>query len=598
MLNLHELTIQIFHSSIMISIVILIILSIKTIFKNRLGAMWHYSIWYILILRMVLIESVETSFSFFNIYNYLLNKKSDIAIITNDTLLEPLGNSNMLNQPTNISGDYAIPMTENQLTFLYDKGTMVWLIGVLLISIIIISHNLYFNFRLRREYEINVDENIKMIVEDCKLKMKVDKEIGIAESNLFKTPILLGVLKPMLVFPKAILQDLTLKELEYIILHELAHYKRKDIIKNWICVMLQVIHWFNPLVSYAFYKMRQDCEVACDAYVLSHLESHEYKDYGNTIITMIEKISFSSSIPGIVGFSNKKTNIKTRIHSIAEFSKEKKTTKIKKAIVFVVLACILLSNRQSVMGYEESELPINIIDEHLKEYFDKYDGTFVMLNENEDNYYIYNSYKAQQRIAPLSTFKIVIAVTALEEGIIKDGMSELIWDGTKYPYDIWNMNHNLKTGMKFSVNWYFEKLSRDIGKEKMTDVIKNINYGNEVGWGGIESIINGKLALKISPIEQVEFLKKIHNYEIPFKKENIDTVKEVIKLSQNENSVLAGKTGTLISNEYEINGWFIGYVEKNNNVYYFAVNIEGDSDANGVNARKIALKILNDKGIY
>ncbi|GMQ60731.1 BlaR1 family beta-lactam sensor/signal transducer [Vallitalea sediminicola] len=598
MLNFHIFAIHIFHSSIMISIVILIILSIKYFLKNRLGAMWHYSIWYILVLRMMLIESVETRFSIFNIYHYLLNVKNNNEIITKSIIGGVAENSRLLKQATNMSGDYAISMRESPLAFIYDEGTIIWLIGVIIISLIIISYNYYINLRLRRDNEIILDKDINMIVENCKLKMKVNKKLGVAQSDFFKTPILVGIFKPVLLFPKTILQDLTMKELEYIILHELAHYKRKDIVKNCIVVILQVMYWFNPLVSYAFYKMRQDCEVACDAYVLSHLKLEEYKDYGNTIITMIEKISFPTSVPGIVGFSNKKSNIKNRILRIAEFNKEKKATRIKKTIAFIIVAVILLSNGQQVLGREESELPINRIDQQFKKYFGEYDGTFVMLNENEDKYYIYNSSKAQKRVAPLSTFKIVIAIAALEEGVIKDGKSELKWDGTKYPFDIWNKDHTLNTSMVFSVNWYFDKLSRDIGKEKMTNLINNIDYGNRASWQGMKNITNGKSTLKISPIEQVILLKKIHNYEIPFKKENIDEVKEILKLSKRENAVLAGKTGTYIVNESSINGWFIGYVEKDDNVYYFAVNIDGDDNADGANARKIVLKILNDKGIY
>jgi hypothetical protein len=74
----------------------------------------------------------------------------------------------------------------------------------------------------------------------------------------------------------------------YVFLHELAHFERKDILINWIIMLVQILHWFNPIVWYAFYKMHEDCEIACDAYVLSRLKPVEYKKHGETIINLIQ----------------------------------------------------------------------------------------------------------------------------------------------------------------------------------------------------------------------------------------------------------------------------------------------------------------------
>lgn len=93
--------------------------------------------------------------------------------------------------------------------------------------------------------------------------------------------------RPRLLIPYGIINKLSEEEKRYVFLHELAHLKRKDNLINWIMVLVQALHWFNPIVWYAFYKMREDCEVACDADVLSLLNPAEHKKYGETIINLI-----------------------------------------------------------------------------------------------------------------------------------------------------------------------------------------------------------------------------------------------------------------------------------------------------------------------
>ena len=99
-------------------------------------------------------------------------------------------------------------------------------------------------------------------------------------------------------------------------------------------------------------------------------------------------------------------------------------------------------------------------------------------------------------------------------------------------------------------------------------------------------------------------MRKFYDYQLPASKGNIDIVKNVITLS-NENGIkLSGKTGSgggKLSGKYT-NGWFVGYIEKNRNVYFFASNIEvkdtTEKNAGGKNAKEITLKILKDKKIY
>ncbi len=82
-----------------------------------------------------------------------------------------------------------------------------------------------------------------------------------------------------------------------------------------------------------------------------------------------------------------------------------------------------------------------------------------------------------------------------------------------------------------------------------------------------------------------------------FKKEDVDFVKNSIKLMEENDLILYGKTGSGSENDRGINGWFIGVLEKGNNKYYFATNIEGIDNIDGKKAKSITLAILKKHNI-
>jgi bla regulator protein BlaR1 len=102
------------------------------------------------------------------------------------------------------------------------------------------------------------------------------------------------------------------------------------------------------------------------------------------------------------------------------------------------------------------------------------------------------------------------------------------------------------------------------------------------------------ISLKISPMEQIQLLERMYLYKLPVKKRNVDILKKIIVLSKENDATLSGKTGT----EQGKIGWFVGYVEKGDDVYFFATNIQSGVNASGVEAKEITLRILKDKKLF
>jgi hypothetical protein len=124
-----------------------------------------------------------------------------------------------------------------------------------------------------------------------------------------------------LLLPTGLVSSFTREELRHVFLHELAHVKRLDIPTGWLTLELQSIHWFNPLVWLAFYRLRADRELACDALVLSYARTGENESYGLTIVKLLEEFGQSLSGPSLAGILENKQQMKERISMIAKFHK-------------------------------------------------------------------------------------------------------------------------------------------------------------------------------------------------------------------------------------------------------------------------------------
>jgi bla regulator protein BlaR1 len=108
-------------------------------------------------------------------------------------------------------------------------------------------------------------------------------------------------------------------------------------------------------------------------------------------------------------------------------------------------------------------------------------------------------------------------------------------------------------------------------------------------------------------MEQIEILNRIYSYNTIFSKRSIDIVKNILVISKENGNILSGKTGSGLrdsgrfipqnQDDGYIIGWFIGIVENEDNIWFFAANIEGDKNAYGGKAREITMKILKDMGI-
>lgn len=207
--------------------------------------------------------------------------------------------------------------------------------------------------------------------------------------------------------------------------------------------------------------------------------------------------------------------------------------------------------------------------------FKKYgiDGCFVLYDQSGNSYVRYNPSLCDSGYIPASTFKIPNSVIALEEGLIKDTSEVIRWDGHEWPNKNWNQDQTLRTAIKYSCVWVYVDFAEQIGIEKYTARLKSFNYGNQDLTGPPTRFwLNGPF--RISANQQIDFLKKFYNYSLPVSRLSIDIVRDIIVLEKADTWKLSGKTGTGMLNDTAYIMWLVGYLEKENKPYFFAMNFK------------------------
>ncbi|AGX44722.1 regulatory protein BlaR1 [Clostridium saccharobutylicum] len=400
----------IFQTSITTSILIGLILIFRKFTKGKLGVKFNYALWFLILLRLIIFKLPESNFSIFNFLNKLgnmswlvFNKK----IPSGDILQQGISKSSVISNHNVIlrsissmdfSNNDVMTSSLSSITIL----SFIWLIGVLVTIIYIF---LVYKKLRKRIYTKNISNNTEFltILNQCKNIMQIKKNVLIVETSIIKTPALFGYFKPIILIPKNIQDIISTDKLRYVFFHELSHLKRKDVITNWIITLLKVVYWFNPVVQYGLGKMKEDMEICCDSLALSYTKDEEVKEYGFTIINMIDHFSNSIPLIGTTSIVNNKSEVRRRIIMIKLFDKKAyRFSAMAVASLFIIGGIVLTdaktarainSNNNGAVNVDKTDYPFvndpNIIGEWQGvDFVDNIDDFNVNSKSCEDDLYV------------------------------------------------------------------------------------------------------------------------------------------------------------------------------------------------------------------
>jgi beta-lactamase class D len=231
------------------------------------------------------------------------------------------------------------------------------------------------------------------------------------------------------------------------------------------------------------------------------------------------------------------------------------------------------------------------------------EGAFVLHDPQTGRTVRHNPERSRTRFLPASTFKIPHSLIALETGVAPGPEFTLAWDSTRVPRQAWwpaawSRSNDLHSAFQNSVVWYYQELARRIGPERMQAHLVRFQYGNQNIGGGIDQFwLQG--GLRISPDEQIDFLRRFYTGQLGVSQRSTEIVKKIMVLEETPEYRLSGKTGTApIGGGTEI-AWLVGYVERQGRVYYYALNLQGRGEEVWDRARRVAVtkEILRELGV-
>jgi len=329
-------------SSIVGSLVLILLLALKPITNRVFSKTWHY---YSLLVALIfllggthipvgwadLIPNIGTEANSASINVHPFSELSEVVPIPMGVLLEPITLSPldgfMEIAPTDYSRGAAIDIVSSlsivrQIIEYLEMITPIlaplWALGAILF--IALSIEKYLKYR-------------QAVLHGAKRADRPLCNIPIVISENAHTPMLIGVLKPIIVLPD---MDFADEELCMILTHEMIHYRRKDLIIKLLTLIANALHWFNPAAYALNNQLNLACELSCDEKVVSEMGTKDRVVYGETILKVLQHSTTYNSPIGNVAFAtnlcNSKKSFKRRLISMMN------TKKMKKSVVALALA--------------------------------------------------------------------------------------------------------------------------------------------------------------------------------------------------------------------------------------------------------------------
>ena len=327
------------------ALLLLLILGLKPLYKNRFSKRWQHYIWIVVALRFLLPFTPD------NAIVGSLFEKIDTVAITNEIPTSPnipvpadTGNNNAEPIQTNREIN-AAAMREpiNKYVCLF----FIWSALALILFVRKITVYQGFIQYIKAGNKEVSDIKILNLLSDCEEKLNIKTRVELSCNPLIASPMLIGFFRPRIILPVGELED---KELSYIFVHELIHYKQRDMFYKWLIQIVVCVHWFNPFVYLLEKEVNKSCELSCDEKVIAVLDDKARRDYGDTLISFLKSNNLYKSSLASVTLTEGAEQLKERLGAIMNFKSKTKTIRV----LTVILTLFILSGAVFIGGYSVS----------------------------------------------------------------------------------------------------------------------------------------------------------------------------------------------------------------------------------------------------
>jgi beta-lactamase class D len=396
-------------------------------------------------------------------------------------------------------------------------------------------------------------------------------------------PVVVGWFRPRIILPVDC-RDWPADRLAMVLAHEQAHARRRDSIVRLLSLINRAVFWFHPLTWWLHREIAALAEETCDAAAAADAPSRSA--YADCLIAIARRARGAGQRvdrvePVAIGMASTSTALRRRVRAmLAEPPPSlapRRTACVRAVSVLLLLACLTATPVQTIAAFRRT--PGTPGDDPFRGFA----GTFVVRDDRGLVDVRDNGERADLRVSPCSTFKLPFAVMFLESGIVRDPESVLKYEprlaagpfsdqpGTAHDQTLTSAFHE-------SANWYFDTVSRSLDRTIVEQFTTRSGYGNADVRDGTEQgsyWYDGRL--RISANEQVRFLQRLHNGELGLSARTNDLIRQVALVEETPRWRLVAKTGACRGvGDDTTTHWYVGWVEKADNTYYFALRLAAD----------------------
>jgi len=202
--------------------------------------------------------------------------------------------------------------------------------------------------RLRRLSSPSDDRQLDALCRRLARSLTISRDVSIRLCSRIAAPVLVGIVRPVILLPPSLLSGLTPRQLEMILLHELAHVRRYDNLVNFAQRMIESALFFHPAVWLVSRRVRREREHCCDAVVVGRLGDRA--SYAGTLLVVVRHglSRARAPLPAVAAAGAispmAKSDLRSRLHRI--LGREEETMQISRTlgagVPVAVLAVLLL----------------------------------------------------------------------------------------------------------------------------------------------------------------------------------------------------------------------------------------------------------------
>lgn len=335
------------------SLLILVLLLCKPLIRNRISKRWQYYIWLVVIARLLLPFTPEAS-----PVGTLFQQVDRVIVQTDTTPGQNIAPAPQSGDDTAVKNDTApkngkteaTPTLQSFFTVLIQNLWLVWLVVALILIIRKITiYQGFIKYIRAGRAEVSdtaILDRLALIGEQAGVKRPVE----IYTNSLISSPLLLGFFRPCIVLPST---NLAPADFEHTILHELTHYKRRDMFYKWLVQLVICLHWFNPIVYAMGREVGRACELACDEAVIKALDPQGRRAYGDTLLNAIGAGGGYKDFLASVTLNESKELLKERLDAIMKY---KRTSKIMLTVTLAI-TLLMVTGATAIGAYAKTQMP-------------------------------------------------------------------------------------------------------------------------------------------------------------------------------------------------------------------------------------------------